>query len=190
MIPSIISDCVPRPRSLMDITQAYGIAAGGILLIFVLKNLRSHIEPLIDGVSLLISKHLIYRYVLHRHRLLGPWSRAHFVIHLIYITANIFCVSFRASNVTKAGIRAGVLSLINLISLFAGLHLGFLADLLGISVSTYRHAHRSAGLMSAVLLIFHITSVLSSSIPFTLNLPEHLFGLIVSIQAHTSLSKD
>lgn len=95
------------------------------------------IARLVRYLSRLMSKHMIYRCVLHRHRLLGPWSQAGVLLQLIYIAENIACLSLglsqnsgQISTFSQAGLRAGTLSTINLIALLAGPHLDFLIDLL------------------------------------------------------------
>jgi hypothetical protein len=98
----------------------------------------------------------------------------------MYITANIFCTSFHTSSISEAGLRAGTLSLINIVPLFAGPHLGFLADLLGVSINIYRRIHRSAGLMSFLLTLFHVIVGLTSITPFVIMAGQNLFALIVS----------
>jgi len=164
----------------MNITQAYAIAAGGIFLIFVLANCRPHMAQLIKHVSLFTSKHLTYPHLISRHRFLGLWTRADVLVQLIYVAANVFCLSFQAPTVSQAGLRAGTLSLINMVPLFAGFHISFLADLLGVSITTYRRIHRSLGLMSFVLVLFHVLVAVTSGTSFSLATGQHLFALIVS----------
>ena len=118
-------------------------------------------------------------YLVRRHRFLGPWTLADVIIQLIYIASNSFCLGFRVSGVKKAGIRAGILSLINLIPLFLGPHLGFLADILGISLSAFWRIHRFAGLMSLGLVFFHALVIVSSTV-FTLSDVKNLSAVIVS----------
>ena len=158
----------------------YAVAAGGTLSIFVLLNLLPYLAPLWKHISLFTSKHLTYPYVLHRHRLIGPWSRFEFLLQVVYLTINIFCLSFRLSGVAKAGTRAGNLSLVNMIPLFAGPSFSFLADRLGIPLKVYRCAHRSAGLMTVVLVLIHVLSIVSQG-SFLLSQPQHLFAVIVSL---------
>jgi len=99
---------------------------------------------------------------------------------LIYIAVNVFCFSFRASSISQAGLRAGTLSIVNLIPLFAGLHISFLADLLGVTLATFRQIHRSAGVMSVLLALFHVPVAVASRSSFALALPQNLFAVIVS----------
>jgi len=166
----------------MDASQVYGIVIGGIFCVLLLINGRPLIARLVRYFSPLISKHLIYRYVLRRHRFLGPWSRADALVQLIYIAGNVFCFSFRASTILQAGLRAGTLSVINLIPLFAGPHLNTLADLLGVSLNMFRQIHRSAGIMAALLTIFHVLVAVASQTSFALDLPRNLFAVIVRVQ--------
>ena len=67
-----------------------------------------------------------------------------------------------------------------MIPLFAGPHLSFLADVLGFRLGTYRLVHRSAGVMSFALLLFHILVVAVERTSFPLEISEHLYGVIVS----------
>ena len=173
----------------MDINQYYATAAGGIVIIFVLVNFLPHITRLAKHISLLISKHLTYPYLFHRHRFLGPWSRADVLVQLVYIAANIICLTFQVSTISKSSLRAGTLSLINTILAFAGPHLGFLADLLGLSMSTYRHLHRSAGIMSCSLTFFHVFVAVASQPSFGLDLPQNLFAVIVSVRSSCHILK-
>lgn len=157
----------------MDITQAYAIAAGGIFLTLFLFNCLSNVLQLIRLVLYTV-KHYMYPYVLSRHRFLGPWTRASVLLQLVYITLNVVCITVHVSTVRQAGLRAGTLSLINMVPLFAGLHHGFLGDLFGISLDVYRRIHRSAGLMSFFLALFHVLTSYSSLAK------AHRFELIVS----------
>jgi hypothetical protein len=163
----------------MEITQLYAIAAGGILLFLVLINIRPYVEAFLRAVSLPVSKHLTYPRIIHRCRYFGPWSRADVIIQLFYIAVNMFCVGFRVPNISTAGLRAANLSLINMVPNYAGSHLGFLADILGIPLSAYQRIHRSSGVMSVLLLLFHVLTILGSRTPFPLPVTENLWGLIV-----------
>ncbi|KAF2844514.1 hypothetical protein T440DRAFT_436369 [Plenodomus tracheiphilus IPT5] len=122
--------------------------------------------------------HLVYPRLIPRHRYLGTWSRADVLIQLSFVTANVFCVAFRAASLREAGVRAASLSLTNLIPAFTGPHLSSLADILGVSLCTFRRIHRSAGIMSLSLLAFHIATVLANRTPFSLRVAENMWGLV------------
>lgn len=155
----------------MEITIGYAIAASGILLVLALINLLPLLPQLISFARPFfrrVSRYLIFRYLIGRHRFLGPWTFADVIIQLIYISINSFCLGFRVPSIAAAGIRAGNLSLLTLIPLFLGPHLSFLADAIGVSLSTFRHIHHSAGLMSLGLVLFHTLIIFTSQTAFAL----------------------
>ena len=130
-----------------------------------------------------------YRYILHRHRLVGLWSRASVLLQLIYIAGNITCISLgvshsrlQISTLSQAGLRAGTLSTINLIPLFVGPHLGSLVDLLGVNPSAIQQIHRLAGVMAVLLAVFYTLVAIGSLLSFRLDLPQNIFAVIVSIE--------
>ena len=61
--------------------------------------------------------------------------------------------------ITKVGIRVANLALINMISLFFGIYLSFLANRFIISLKTFRIIHRLVDMMSFVFVLFHILVV-------------------------------
>jgi hypothetical protein len=74
----------------MDATSVYGIAAGGIFIVLVFVRLISLLLRFTSVVSVWIATHLIYPYLLGRHSLIGPWTRASVIGHLLYVAANLF----------------------------------------------------------------------------------------------------
>ena len=164
----------------MDISLIYAIIMSGSFGLLLLINGLPLIARLVRYLSPLVSKHLIYRYILHRHRLLGPWSRAHVLVQLIYIAGNICCFEFWDTTISQVGLRAGTLAIINLIPLFAIPYLSTLADLLGVTLSTFRQIHRSAGVMAIMLTIFHVLFMLASRPSFPLDLLQNKFAVIIS----------
>lgn len=168
---------------IMEITLAYAIALGGVLLLPLLLNLLPWLPYLSFSTPSFIQqalRYLKYPYIIRRHRFVGPWTCVDIIIQIVYIASNSFCVGFRVSSIEKAGVRAGHLSLINMIPLFLGPHLGFLADILGISLSMFRLMHRSAGLMSFGLVLFHVVAVLLSHAMFSLRGIANISAVVVS----------
>jgi hypothetical protein len=143
----------------MDVTAKYALAAGGIFSLLLLTQLIPRIPKFFKGVSIWVSKHVIFPYALQRHQRVGPWTRASVAVHLIYIAANVVCLSFHASSVLEAGLQAETLSLINTVPLFAGAHLSFLADTLGLSLNSVRRIHRSVGWISFSLALLYVSTV-------------------------------
>lgn len=142
----------------------YALAAGSIFFCLFLFGIRRYIRSFPKTVYLQASQYLIYPQLIYRHRFLGPWSWADVLLQLSYIGVNIFCTGFNAPSVHAASLRAADLSLINLIPAFAGPHLSFLADILGLSLTTYRRVHRSFGVTSCFLLGFHVFTIIASRI--------------------------
>lgn len=177
----------------MEITLVYAIALGGVLLTLLLINLIPWFPYLTLSTPTFLQqalRYLTYPYLVRRHRFLGPWTCADIMIQLAYIASNSFCIGFRVSDVAKASVRAGSLSLINMIPLFLGPHLGFLADILGISLSTFRLLHRSAGLMSFGLALFHMLAMLVFHVEtFSLRGIANISAVVVSIPVTTIFSR-
>jgi hypothetical protein len=72
--------------------------------------------------------------------------------------------------------------LINIILLFLGLYLSFLADILGVLLSTFRLIYCSAGLVSPGLVFFYTLVIVISGTAFVLSDTKNLPAVIVSIQ--------
>ena len=155
----------------MNAIQIYAIALGGL---FCASILRYSMVRLWEQISPYVLKYFTYPHVLRRYRFLGPWSPLTVTIHLIYITVNIYCLIFRKSSILEIANRAGTLSLINSFLPFAGPSLSFLADLTGMSIATYKLIHRSTGLMSFSLALFHALTMVKIQ-------TRDLFGLLVYI---------
>jgi hypothetical protein len=167
----------------MDFPQLYAIAAGGVFVILIIIKHFPSIKRLIRLLILLASEHLTYPLVLRRYRFLGPWSRADVLIQLAYLAINIFLITFGITSFKDAWTRAGTVSVVNLMPLFFGFHLSFLADLLGVSLSTYRRIHRSVGSMSFLVGLFHVLAAVQSNSSYSLDASKNLYGLIVSHNA-------
>lgn len=164
----------------MDTSIIYAIVVGSSFGLLLLINGFPLFARFVRYISPLVSKHLVYHYILDRHRLLGPWSRAGVMIQLIYFAGNACCLRFWDTTTSQAGLQAGTLAVINMIPLFAIPHLVTLADLLGVAPVTIRQIHRSAGVMAAVLAIFHVLIMVASQSSFPLSQPQNLFAVIVS----------
>lgn len=164
----------------MDITLEYAIAAGGILTLLFLANLLRLSLPVIRYVGRKASKHLTYAYLLHRHRYLGPWTRAQVLVQLAYAAANICCLCFHVSSIQEVGRRAASMALINTVPLFASPHLSALSDSLGVSLVTARQMHCSVGIMASALTLVHLLFTLAATPSFDLRISQNLFAVIVS----------
>jgi len=101
-------------------------------------------------------------------------------MQIAYITANLYCFKFWKLTTTKVGIRVANLALINMISLFFGIYLSFLANRFIISLKTFRIIHRLVDMMSFVFVLFHIlVVVVHGAGTFFLSVLKNLYGLII-----------
>jgi hypothetical protein len=190
----------------MELTQIYAILVGAILIVLLLcscaasvhrhirlldrctrRTFRWLIRPfriLAKSAAFRWSQLLLYPDVVGRHRYLGPWRPVDFIHPVLYLSINSFCVVFRAKSVQAAGLRAANLAIINAIPLFSGPHLGFLADILGVSLSTHRSVHRLAAIMVVLLLMVHCLAAIAGKDSFPLRIAENMWALIVSLHHH------
>ena len=87
------------------------------------------------------------------------------LLRVLHITVNIFCTGFKIGSIAEAADRTGTLSLINMIPLFLGPHLSFLASTVGLSLKIFQAVHSSSAVVSVLLGATHtIFSLYSSSV--------------------------
>ena len=145
-----------RQKAGMEITQIYAIATMGFFAALLLIRFGVILQQSLSRYNLLYFKDFLFALLVRRHRFFGPWTRVQAISVVLYTIANVAGLAVGTTNVKDAGDRAGVLSLINIIPCYFGLHLGFVSDLLGLSLRTYRQFHASAGSMSFVLGLLHV----------------------------------
>lgn len=173
----------------MDVSQIYAIVAGSLFAVLTTVNFCIHLWTSLQTYTVWILGHIVYPFFLRRHRLVGPWSLRGFILRNVYLLANIFCSVYQTQSIMEAGKRTGILSLINLMPLFFGPHLDFLADFMGVSLHNLRTAHGSAAVMSVVLSAAHAIFSVFGGEWKTLAWSPHLYGLIVSL-IHDSVPTD
>lgn len=167
----------------MDILVIYAIATGSVLGALVVIRLLRSLSRWKSPIFVFVSRHVVYPYVIARHRLVGPWSRVSVFAHLAYFALNSIVVFFRGLSLENTSRRSANLSLINMIFLLAAGHLSYAADLLGITLRIYRQMHRASGWMTMALITAHIVALLlnkRSTIPGSGI--QQLFTIIVSDQ--------
>lgn len=166
----------------MDITQIYAITAGAIFSLMLIIRAASSFLRFFRPYSVLLMKHLLYPRALRRHRFLGPWTRAHVFLQLLYLTVNIFCSTFGVSTIKELRNRTGAVSLINMLPAYFGYHLSSVSDMLGLSIINYRRIRASTGAMSIFLGLFHaVVNVASVTNPRLFSVSGQLFGFIVKL---------
>lgn len=168
----------------MNALNIYAIVAGGILASFCVARAASSLMRWTKMLDVLIHQHLAFPFLLRRHRFFGPWSRGSVLLHLSYITVNVFLVFFRHDSLTASCHRAGALALINLIFLLSAVHLSFLADVLGITLQSCKRVHRAVGWMTLALQAFHITVViLVLKVDFPIREPGNFAAVLVRLNS-------
>jgi hypothetical protein len=143
----------------MNIFSIYSITAGGVFISLFLLRIRPYLVQFSNIISIPIAKYLTYPFLLRRYKVVGPWTCGGVLIHMLYAAMNIFCLGFQASSLVDAVKRAGTLSLVNMIVLFASGHFSFYSDILGISRRTCQQIHRATAWMAGILLALHIIVV-------------------------------
>ena len=165
----------------MEATQIYAIAAGSIFVVLTILNLLLCILQKFYACNMLLLRHLIYPFFIRRHRFVGPWTRLGALLRVIYLTANIFLSIFPVLSLSEVANRAGHLSLINMMPLFFGPHLSFLADIVGVPLHTYQSLHGASAAMTVVLGVTHVVlGALHKSTYFRFAERSQVAGLIVS----------
>lgn len=144
----------------MENTQAYTISIGGFVLMALLIHLLLRSADVMNRMWLFLVKWLFYSNLIDRHKFLGPWPIGTVLAQVVYITVNIFCMVFRVSSISEAGLRAGRFTLINMIMLFVP-YFSFATDLFGTSLHAYKCVHRSSGIMTFTLPFFICSSLYS-----------------------------
>ena len=150
----ITDDHLTHPAG-MDVARIYAIVAGSLFAILTTLNFCIHLCTILQTYTVWIVRHIVHHFILRRHRQVGPWSLRSFILRCIYILTDIFCSAYRIRSMVEAGKRTGVLLLINLMPLYLGPHLDFLAEFLGISLHDLHTVHGSTTvLLSAAYALF------------------------------------
>ena len=139
----------------MDVTRSYAIVAQSLFAVLTTVNFCILLCTILQTYTVWILQQIVYPFFLGRHRLVGPWSLRGFILRCIYVLTNIFYSAYGTESIMEAGKRIGILSLINLMPLYFGPHLDFLAEFLGVSLHDLHTVHGSAATMSVLLSAAH-----------------------------------
>ncbi|KAH7228605.1 uncharacterized protein BKA55DRAFT_526647 [Fusarium redolens] len=156
--------------SVLTITDWYGIGLTGFLVLLALRRairiiLRCICPPVLRRLGRRISQWAV-RFLAYR----GPFRRgssvdiitwAHILIFLSYLTSNLSCIVIGAGDVAEACFRAGKLAFINLIVLYIGPCLDFIASVLRFRLRVQRRIHAGAGYVVAILSTIHAVGAFS-----------------------------
>jgi hypothetical protein len=164
----------------MNIVQWYAAAITCIAVCCLLIKIFSQLAEVAVQMSQRIAKQVRYRYIINRHALIGPWSLAFALAQIAFFGVNVFCVCFKASDMSQMGDRAGSLAVINLSPLVMGFQFHWVAHALGYSLALSCEIHRSLGLNAFVLAAIHVVIATAKDTSLLSSLPQHPTLIIVS----------
>lgn len=116
---------------------------------------------------------------LRRNAFLQSWTLQHAIIFTIYLGGNFGCVFANYSDPYSISLRSARLSLINFVLLFAGPHLSFVADCLGVRLQTFHHIHSATSLTVLILMVIHLVFGSAKEGFYDSLFSEKLFAFIV-----------
>lgn len=153
---------------------------GCFLVLFFIKNVFPLLLTAFTSFIVCPVKAVGYCFIINRHSLFGPFTVASAFLQSIYIGGNIISLVYAANSLAQVASRAGTLCLANLAPLYLTTHIGFLADIFGLSLNTYQRFHRLCGLIAVSHAVFHaaISLVHRSHLATDLSINEW-FPLIV-----------
>lgn len=135
----------------MNSGQWYGIGLGSIFALWILYRVGQRLlSLLLTGASFAFFRYLVLPHDIFGMNTWGDISRFQLLLLLLFLAANVFCVAWGTQNIPQANSRVALLSLANLIPLFAGSRLSLAADALGVSLRTQHRMHRWFGILSAL----------------------------------------
>lgn len=133
-------------------------------------------------IILYTTKVFYYTFVLPRYKWIGPWTVVAITLQSTYIISNLISLLLGVSSFSEVALRAGKLALINLLPLFLSPNLGYLADLFGISIRSFKTIYRSFERMSFALAIVHVSPILYR------NGQRDIYTLLVRLYTHNMCS--
>lgn len=156
----------------------YTAVLGGTLLLLVLFRILS----IIRTFMFMRCRRFVLRYFLYP--VTRKWlanllpSPLYVLLTISYFAGTIVCNVIRVRSLSDAGVRAGHLSLINLIPMYLSGGYEFGAYLLGVSLETYGAIHRIVGVMAVTQATIHVVIMVRTEVVSTAN-NSHLYGILV-----------
>jgi hypothetical protein len=136
-------------------------------LAFVIKSFLHVLIVYSIKIWMFLLRHFFYFNLIHRHIFLSSLERIHAFTQLIYVIINVFFMNFQTSFISKANTRVEILSLINMISIFADSHFNFFDNLTKVILKIHRRLNRSTNIMFFALMLFHVLILVSDRMSFS-----------------------
>jgi len=139
----------------MEIPNAYSLAFLSVLASLVclhtMSSIWSKFHRSLYGILL---RHIVYPRIFPGMHLINP-TRSGVFLYVIHWATTLFCNIYRVQSIAQAGLRAGRISIVHLVPLIASPQLSFNSDLMGLSLSTFKHLHYACGVMATAQGLFH-----------------------------------
>jgi hypothetical protein len=156
-------------------TITYAVLAGSILIVSVAISIISHLKRTLQRTQ--------YKFLLssiRRPKYISRWSGIEICMLLGYMAGNVICIAIGTPPLSVAGRRAADLALISMTLLCITPHLGFLTNLLRLSLTTVHRLHLSVGIVTCLLLVLHVVGTVGTGTPLNFGRSENIWALIVS----------
>ena len=168
---------------IMDAIRVYAASLGGIFLLLALTRGAYLAHGALSALVRCGEKHLLYPYLIRRLRWIGPWSRGGVLCVMFFVGVNIFLVIYPSTVIESAVRRAGLIAFINAMPLFSFFHFALGADVLNVSLSTYKYIHRLAALTAVLFCGIHIILWTQTQHQFSWASPRYFNGVIVGLSS-------
>jgi hypothetical protein len=139
-----------------------------------------------NHITLFFLREIVYPLLYRRFRFLAPITRLRALSLVTYASVTVFLNLTGVHTATEASIRAGWLSVTNLIPLFVSARLAMAANALGLSLREAFAVHTAAGSMVIAQAATHVYLQLRNS-RFRLDNSVQFYGfLVISLLAYIS----
>lgn len=172
----------------MSPAEWYAIALAGILVTLVLFNVVITHRHVLRRRRPLWVANILFRAVFRRHDW-PSWTWSTVVCQLLLVSSNATLVFCRATDIESAARNAGQVAILDMVLFYLGPHFSFLADVLGVSVSTVKSIHSGMTLPFVVTIAFHAVVLRPPHSIFATPPSKELYGVIVS-QVHLTFTAD
>ena len=146
----------------------------GALLLLHLKRLFQ------NQIVFFLLKKIVYPFLYRRFLFLAPITRLRALALLAYATATVVFNRIGVHTEAQASIRAGWLSVINLIPLFISGRVAMVANALGLSLRAVFAIHTATGSVVVAQTMTHIFLELRN-LSFRLDSPVQFYGFLVAL---------
>lgn len=160
-------------------TLIYAITICAIFVGLLLLRLISIVRRLFQNhITFFLLRKIVYPLLYRRFRFLAPITRLRALALVTYALATVFLNLNGVHTAAEASIRAGWLSVANLIPLFVSARLAMAANALGLSLREAFAVHTAAGFMVIAQATIHIYLQLRNS-RFRLDSSVPFYGFLV-----------